>query len=626
MRWPGVTAVLAGLLAVSSAQAQDPTEAVTTTEPVTRLPVQALNTDLSILLGRAPGVFSWTFDAAGWPNGLSAWGQDPNHTQVLWNGRSVDDLLTGRPRFDMVPVSLLATADWQMDGKARLLADSLAVASPLTRIRYESAGDGLQAVRALHVQNRYLRTSDSSGVRLQTVFAYEGAGAQGEYDGSRLRRARGITLRVGLQGASWSAWIQEVASRRAVGAHAGVVPFTGAAYASIYQRLGATVEDPTARRRTIRNDLEVGATATWMRWEGRIRLARTSQTLDFDGSTLATRGWVTRWQALPSVQTHLGSGVLSIEGHLLRDAGFGGSAWTSSPDNWTQSGVAAAYRAAGDVSIRTGLVNTSDHAWWHASASGSAGWKDVRMSGHIERDARGLTLLERSGFGTGIDGISHESGIPLQERVLARAGLAMSAGIWHADLKVSHLRERDAIIHQLDASHPGLNSRILEGMRTRSLLSLTLGWRADSRRGPYARIEGVISTSSGPNGGADALLWEQSLPRRWASGRIGWKALLFQKDLDLDVYVRGHVWESMNGLRLHTPTGLLVLPEDPSSSVDGNWLVDVGAEGDVRGATLFFAYENIFSGTQAQIGNLLVPDYPLPRQRIRFGVYWPIAN
>ncbi|MGA1495191.1 MAG: hypothetical protein ACO37D_07305, partial [Rhodothermales bacterium] len=220
MRWPSVTAVLAGLLAVSSAQAQDPTEAVTTTEPVTRLPVQALNTDLSILLGRAPGVFSWTFDAAGWPNGLSAWGQDPNHTQVLWNGRSVDDLLTGRPRFDMVPVSLLATADWQMDGKARLLTDSLAVASPLTRIRYESAGDGLQAVRALHVQNRYLRTSDSSGVRLQTVFAYEGAGAQGEYDGSRLRRARGITLRVGLQGASWSAWIQEVASRRAVGTHA----------------------------------------------------------------------------------------------------------------------------------------------------------------------------------------------------------------------------------------------------------------------------------------------------------------------------------------------------------------------------------------------------------------------
>ena len=626
MRRSSIIGVLAGLLAVSSVQAQDSPGKVSTAAPAVRLPIQAPNTELSILLGRAPGVFSWTFDAAGWPNGLSAWGQDPNHTRVMWNGRSVDDLLTGRPRFDMVPVSLLAVADWQANGQARLQTDSLNVASPLTRVRYESAGDGLQAVRALHVQNRYLRTSDSTGIRLQTVVAYAGAGSQGEYDGSQLRRARGITLRVGLQGASWSAWIQEVASRRAVGAHAGVVPFTGAAYESIYQRLGASVDDPTARRRTIRNDLEVGATAIWMRWEGRIRLARTSQTLDFDGSTLATRGWVTRWQALPSLQTHLGSGVLSIEGHARRDAGYGGSAWASPPGSWVQSGLAAAYRAAGDVSIRAGLVNTTDHAWWHASATGSAGWRGLRMSGHIERDARGVTLLERSGFGAGIDGLSGGSGIPLQERVLAHAGLALSAGIWHADLRASHLRERDAIIHQLDANHPGLNSRILEGVRARSLLSLALGWRADGRRGPYARVEGVVSTSKGPNTGIDAALWEESLPQHWASGRLGWKALLFEQDLDLDVYVRGRIWESMNGLRLHTPTGLLVLPEDASAPVDGNWLVDVGAEGDVRGATLFFAYENIFSGTTAQIGNLLVPDYPLPRQRIRFGVYWPIAN
>lgn len=135
-----------------------------------------------------------------------------------------------------------------------------------------------------------------------------------------------------------------------------------------------------------------------------------------------------------------------------------------------------------------------------------------------------------------------------------------------------------------------------------------------------------MSTSNGPDDGTDTTLWERSLPERWASGRLGWKALLFQKDLDLDLFIRGRVWESMNGLRLHTPTGLLVLPEDLSAPVDGNWLMDVGAEGDVRGATLFVAYENVFSGTNWQIGNLLVPDYPLPRQRVRFGVYWPIMN
>ncbi|MGB1375930.1 MAG: hypothetical protein ACPG8N_09435 [Rhodothermales bacterium] len=116
------------------------------------------------------------------------------------------------------------------------------------------------------------------------------------------------------------------------------------------------------------------------------------------------------------------------------------------------------------------------------------------------------------------------------------------------------------------------------------------------------------------------------MPKRWASARLGWKALLFQGDLDLDLFVRGRAWESMHGLRLHTPTGLLVLPKDASTPASESAVVDIGAEGDVRGATFFFAYENMFSGTTLLIGNLLVPDYPLPRQRIRFGVYWPIAN
>jgi len=591
-----------------------------------RLPIQALNMDLSMVLSRSPGVFSWTFDAAGWPNGLSAWGQDPNHVRLQWNGREVDDLISGRARFDMVPVAFLDRAEWLVDGSASVRTDSLEATTPVTRVRYESAGDGLQAVSALHVQNRFLRTSDSTGVRMQTVFGYAGAGSEGEYDGSQLKRARQITARVGVMGDGWSVWIQDVASRRAVGAHAGVVPFTGAGYESIYQRLGATVDDPTARRRTIHNDLEMGGQTIWQRWQGTLRVVRTSQTLDFEGTALSTRGWLTRWQVYPSIGTSLGSGTLEIRGHAVRDAGAGGSAWTSSPDSRTQSGVAAAFHFNDEMHVQAGVVNTTDQAWWHASATGAAHTGPVRFHGHVERDARRLSLLERSGFGAGIDGVSMMTDIPVQERVLARAGAEVTSGIWQIGLDASHLREMDAIIHQLSPTHPGLDSRIMNGLRSRSLLSLSLGWRADGRRGPYARVEGVMSVSNGPNESVDATLWERSLPERWASGRLGWKALLFSKDLDLDLFIQGRVWESMNGLRLHTPTGLLVLPEDLSSPVDGNWLVDVGAEGDVRGATLFFAYENMFSGTTAQIGNLIVPDYPLPRQRIRFGVYWPIAN
>ncbi len=626
MRWLRFSVLVTSLWMVVSVQAQDPGGSGASTGHEARLPIQAPDTDLSVALDRDTGVFSWAFGATGWPNGLSAWGQDPNHTQVRWDGRSIEDLVTGRPRLDMVPIALLAQASWQEDGRVSLQTDPLSMSYPLTRVRYASAGDGLQAVNALHVQNRVLRSGKSSGMRLQTVFGYAGAASQGEYDGSQLRRAREITLRIGLEGASWSAWIQDVAARRAVGAHAGVEPIPGAGYESIYQRLGATVEDPTARRRTIWNDLELGGRSTWRGWAGTLRAVRTSQTLDFDGSTLSTRGWTTRWQLLPSIETVLGPGTLKIHGHSMRESGFGGSAWTSSPGAWTQSGLAVAYHANEDVNVHVGMVNTSDYAWWHALVSGAAQKGPLRVHGHVERDARRLSLLERAGFGAGIGGMSSATDIPLQERILIRAGANLTQGIWQIGVEASHLRETDAIIHQLATVHPGLDSRIMNGVRSRSLLSLSLGWRADGRRGPYARIEGVLGISEGPDNGGASMLWEQSLPQRWASGRFGWKALLFQKDLDLDLFIRGRMWDAMNGLRLHTPTGLLVLPEDFSAPMASNWMVDVGAEGDVRGATLFLAYENMFSGTTWQIGNLLVPDYPLPRQRVRFGVYWPISN
>ncbi len=48
------------------------------------------------------------------------------------------------------------------------------------------------------------------------------------------------------------------------------------------------------------------------------------------------------------------------------------------------------------------------------------------------------------------------------------------------------------------------------------------------------------------------------------------------------------------------------------------------AEARVRDATLFFVYENALSGTALMTGNLIVPVYPLPAQRFRFGVFWPI--
>jgi len=624
MRWGLITLMvwLAVLMKASPTFAQVSEDSTATP----RLPIQALNADPSIELGLAPGVFSWTFDAAGWPNGLSSLGQDPNHVALIWKGVSMEDLISGRPRYDMVPIATLESQGWDGFGRSIMTHDVVDSPNPETRVRYESAGDGLQAVHALHVQNRYRPTSDSTGYRLQTVFGYAGAAAQGEYDGSELRRGRQVTARIALIGADWSVWIQDVASRRAVGAHAGVVPFTGAGYESIYQRLGATVSDPTARRRTIRNDLEMGAQVEWGGWLTSLRALRTSQTLDFEGSTLEQRAWTTRWQLRAEARRSVRPGHVTVLSRVERDGGYGGSAWEMSPSARNRVHLGINLKSPWGYEIEVGAENGTIASWWYAEAQANREFGRVHLDGSLSRSARHVSLLEWRGFGSGIAGLSSMNDLPLQEVRLARLALQTPTGPLTWGAEASYLQDRDAIVHQVGDDPTLLRSTILANTRSRTVVTLSLLWRNDRNRGIYAGLHGSMQSPNASTATTTSALWEKSMPKRWASARLGWKALLFQGDLDLDLFVRGRAWESMHGLRLHTPTGLLVLPKDASTLVSESAVVDIGAEGDVRGATFFFAYENMFSGTTLLIGNLLVPDYPLPRQRIRFGVYWPIAN
>ena len=262
--------------------------------------------------------------------------------------------------------------------------------------------------------------------------------------------------------------------------------------------------------------------------------------------------------------------------------------------------------------VEGGVRKDEAHAWSMMDASGalSLGRLQARMA--ASWDARRPSLMEVNGFGGASPAVG---GIPLQRNALIRLGLGVQSGVWLLDLDMAHRRERDRLVHRLTDVRPVLESFLLDGWQSHSQATLTLGWRDDGRRGLYGSATGSLLDSP-----LDAM------PTEFASARLGWRALLFRKDLDLDAYVRTRWWGAMDGLRLHTPTGLLVLPAEGAAPADAGWLVDLVAEGGVRGATLFVDWENMFSGTSLQVGNLNVPDYPLPRQRVRFGVYWPMAN
>src|SRR5690606_25791310 len=166
----------------------------------------------------------------------------------------------------------------------------------------------------------------------------------------------------------------------------------------------------------------------------------------------------------------------------------------------------------------------------------------------------------------------------------------------------------------------------------RAGLAADLGWRRDARRGLYLALQPSLLRFLNPDASPEHRRLAGTLPAFFAHGRLGARFVLFTGDLDVDLYLQGRFWTRMRSRVLHAQTGLLAVPEEGARSFGPSGLLDVVFEAGVRGAKVFVAYENALSGPlfspnlQLMPGTLLVPDYPFPEQRFRFGVYWPISN
>ncbi len=590
-----------------------------------RAPLLEVDPDPASILIYLPGVFSYTFGATGWPDGIAPYGADPNRLELQFDGIDFSDLITGRPRFDLIPVALLKSINLEESGVV-LLADSLNDSAPRTNLRYQSAGDDLNAIRAIHVQNRVFMAADSTVRRLQTLFGYAGTSAQGEYDGSRLKRGREITLRLRYVTPKWSAELVELANRRSIGAHTGVMPFAGAAYESIYQRLGAVVGNESARRRTIRNDLRLRGRTTLSNINSRATLFWTVQTLDYRNGLVAIKGRVERLgvRVEGSKPLPMFNAGLAVVG--WKDRFKDGNAYDSTSSSRSfLSALGSVDGKSGPVDwhLSAGPQKESDRSWIYLSGGATAEINSFTVFASGVRSGRRLASHEITGFSTSVEPLTDEA-----DPSFASAHLGVG---WRSNL-VSLLVdsfvnvERNPVVAELDNTEAVIRVQSLSGSATASGISLRIGFRDEAAQGLYAVLNPVFRATNTDADGALAAAWRRASPEQWSSGRIGVRVRMFTGDLDLNAYVRARYWGEMGGLRLHTPTGLLALPEDASDTLEANWLIDFVAEAGVRGAIIYLSYENALSGTSAQVGNLIIPDYPIPQQRLRFGVYWPIFN
>ena len=582
------------------------------------------------VLAAVPGAFVYDFGAFGWPDGWSPYGLLPRRVLLTWDDVPFDDPVTGRPRYDLLPMALLEPlrimpAQFGAPMSVHARTRPFAVPRPLTELRYRTGDGGLQSISGLHRQERRW-TVLGQPTHVGFLFAYGGHAADNEYPGSHLRRGRQLLGRLRIARSRWSLELKNLHNRRFLGAHGGVLP--RGAFETIYSRIEPQVENPDARRRTIRNDLSASA---WWQWSAdrtplRVRTYWTAATFRYrnpGSDTLAAE--TDRYGA--SVQQRLRLGPHRLTARL--------DGWTDRLDHSSTlpdapgldrtrltASLRDSLRLGGWATMLAATLDVGDDTILGGRVQDTRRLGPVRLIAEGWRAGGHTSLVERYGWG---GFVRPAEALPGSRVTQGRLGVSLHTG-WF-DVAVfgfahRHAQPLDLFVVQGDT----VAARVADTPFERAGATLDVGLRRTAGRGLYLTAQAaalrLLDADASP-------LHERvgaGLPDAWGQARLGARLLLFRGDLDLDAALRGRFWSAFRSRTLHPPTGLLVLPPADARVFGPSGTLDLVVRGGIRTATLFLVYENMLSGTALQTGTLLVPVYPLPQQRLRFGVYWPILN
>jgi hypothetical protein len=631
---------------------------------VDSLPALTPQVDVQHVLAQQPGSFLYDLGAVGWPHGWSPEGLGPHRSQLWLEGRPYNDPLTGRARFDLLPSSFLRPpgvdvapggaavgvhARWRDYDQLR----------PITELRFRRDSNGQTAIEVGHSQKHTLSLFGSPGI-LQATVGYGGAATGGAYAGSDLRRGRRLWGRLRYQRNDWALTLSNLSARHRIGAHSGVLPPQGNPFSSIYflPFCQSCSQNTRTRRRTYRNDVTARLVAPLL--PGRsapatVSATWTSNTFDFEPSAADTTWSVVLEGGHASVRQ-----PLRVGGHALT-LGATGSLWAVERSNVALiDGLRGSAHAFARDSVALGANQFVVDAGWHVTPeqqypSGAVRWTrplgPTHLSASVAAAGQRRSWFETDGFAGFVEPATDDAS-SLGARVL-RGRVAATYDGTPVDVSVTGFAHqlRDGVDLYAPPPAPGQRLASADSVTARRTATpvrrvgatLTAGWRRDAGRGLYATGTGTALTTLNADASRLHTRLARTLPAMYGRGRIGARFVFFE-DLITDLYVQARGWTQMNSRWYHPPTGRLVVPpatnavpsRGPAFQLGPNGTVDVHAEIKLRGATLFFTFENVQSsfappgstGRQATLtpGTFLVPVYPLPARQFRFGVHWPILD
>ena len=593
------------------------------------LDVQALLAEPSGLPD-APAAFAYAVGAPGRVAGVSLDGSAPDAPALVLDGRPLDDVVTGAPRFDLVPLGAAGPVRLGEGALGRAVSAHVGLrpfrlSVPVTELRYLGGDLGTRHASGTHAQTRrppaFLRGgSDLS--RLTVTGHAANRASEGAFGGARLRHTDALgRLVLTRPGVAVEAGV--LYADRTEGARAGVVSRTTNP-AALFDLDGVTVRQSGATRRTLRSEAWLRARLPLAAEPADVGVSGTLHRLVFVSAERDTARAHGRRLAAFAEQP------LTLGAHRLRarlDATFEPALGPDLPL------VAAASRAGLHAVVSDSARVGGAVATLAAGAHGVGGdvWPSAAARVDVGPASAGVRYGGRARSrlaAAGVDSVV-VAGPPASERTLAAdARLALAAGPWRLGVRVFGDATRDGQ-HLADRGDSLVVAVVAGGVVRRGGLSAEVGWRESARRGLYARVGG---TAQAVFDRADALRQrlDAALPRAWGTARVGVRAEDVGRGvLDLDLAVVATGWTAFRSRLVEPVTGALVLPEPGAAlGVEVPARAVVGAEATATFSartSLFLRYDNALAG-RVYGGAFVTQGEPLPAAVLRFGVFWALLN
>ena len=581
---------------------------------------------LGDLLWEIPGAFIRDLGSAGQPSQLTLGGLGWHEIAVFVDGRSMNEPLTGTMNLNLLPIEAIQRIEYQTGARAFLyglnstggainvITQDFNTSHPYSRIRYSEGGYGFTSLDGIFAQNLTRRLDLAAAFQRQTL---DGRFPNSNYDAWNVR----LKLRYLLSDRA-NLVLSEVYNQTEAGLNGGV-DLSKTLPSDVFDELRATMVNTDSYEKVHRHDITATMAYRWLGDSSVVSTAtayyshnrreyRDEENRPNPNGIFIQSNHSTAWYGVKLNQDFQEWGSQVSLGAEIQKRKV-----TESPNVGIHDETAASLTGKVELGIpvvKPAVFARYDH--YRGESFGSYG-ADVKwvlvpglsvFGGH-STSYRTPTIQELYWQSEKLWGFVSEK----EKHELAEAGiLAHISDMFKLRATYFHRRIDNAIVakHGTAAEYPpswsilNISEEVVQGVDGSATLKV----------GRFSG-EGTWTYLTDRRGSVETRIY----PKFCTSGEIAYRQELFDGHLDLKLGLRGKFFTSDFGESYNPETMMYVQNLDAELNQHGS--ADLFLVGKIGSAYIHFMLENI---TNEQY--MLTPFYPMPPQKIRFGIEWEFLD